>query len=225
MRPSRTATAPPRTIAGSPSAVPRRGAGPARVRSSPAPTTARSASIIRPATWPFSGARLFGGLLHEAETVLDLVLVAVHVEEPQMLLDRGPDALREGVALDAQGLDRSLELARLASGLVEVLGPLDLGLAHDELGLLARLLADLVREPLGGEQRLLEDPLALLEVGHAGLDRGQALAQGVALDDQPLELRGDQVQERADLLRVEPPETVREVVSADINRRDLHRSS
>src|SRR5262245_11159485 len=171
MRPSRAATQPPGTIAGSASASPVRGAGPARVTSSAAPTTARSASIMR----VVSGAALVGRLLHEVQPRLDLVLVAVHVEQAQVLLDRRADALRERVALDTQRLDRALELPRLATRLVEVLRTLDLGLAHDERRLLAGLLFDLVGQALGGEERLLEDALALLEIGDARLDLRELL--------------------------------------------------
>src|SRR5215470_12516227 len=99
MTPSRAARQPCSTIPRSPWDAPRRGAAPRTVRSSLASTMARSASIIvrdRSARLPR------GGLLHEAEPVLHLFLFLVHLEEPQVLLDRRADALLERVALDPQ---------------------------------------------------------------------------------------------------------------------------
>src|SRR5262245_37824322 len=134
-------------------AVPRFGASPRRVRSSAASTTDRSASIIGTAAAPggrgrvdrISSTRLAGGgFLHEPQPILDLLLFLVHVQKPQVLLDGRAHPLLEGVALGAQILNHPLDLARLARGLVEQLPALDLGLLDHQLGLLARLLLDVL---------------------------------------------------------------------------------
>src|SRR2546425_8329323 len=207
------------------SAAPRRGASPRAVTSWEASTIARSASIRggeRGGRRRASGRLPRRRLLHETQPVLDLLFLPVHVEQSQVLLDGGADTLLESVALDAQVLDHPLDLARLARRLVQELRPLELRLLDHELALPARLLLDVLGQLLGGEERLLEDPLALLVVGDAGLDLGQLLLERVVLDDQPLELARDQVEERADLLLVEAPHLPGEPVAVDVDRCDLH---
>src|SRR6059036_3120993 len=104
----------------SPWAAPRRGAAPPTVTSSLASTMARSASIIVRFPASGGGSAGFSGrrLLHEAQSILDLLFLLVHLEESEMLLDGGADALLEGVALDPQVLDHPFDLARLARRLV-----------------------------------------------------------------------------------------------------------
>src|SRR2546425_2896875 len=234
MRPSRAARHPCSMIPRSAWSAPRRGAAPRTVTSSEASTIARSASImdrgpaglrrlrdpwaLGPASAGFSGGRL----LHETQPVLDLLLLLVHVQEPQVLLDRGADALLEGVALDAQVLDHPLDLAGLAGRLVEELPTPDLRLLDDELRLLPRLFLDVLGQLLGRDQGLLQDPLTLLVVGEARLDLPQLLLERVVLDDQLLELARHQVQERSDFFRVQAPHPFREAVAADVDRGDLH---
>src|SRR2546422_627282 len=235
MRPSRAARHPCSMIPRSAWAAPRRGAAPRTVTSSEASTIARSASIIgrHPARLrrcvrnlraqgPASAGLSGGRLLHETQPVLDLFLLFVHVEEPQVLLDGRPDALLEGVALDAQVLDHPLDLAGLAGRLVEELPTPDLRLFDDELRLLPRLFLDVLGQLLGRDQGILQDPLALLVVGEAGLDLRQLLLERVVFDDQLLELARHQVQERSDFFRVEAPHPLREAVAADIDRGDFH---
>src|SRR5881628_864261 len=148
MTPSRAARQPCSMIPSSDCAAPRRGGVPRTVTSSEASTIARSASIIacdpgRETERPSAG--LPGGrFLHEMQPVLDLLLLLVEVEEAQVLLDRGADALLEGVALEAQVLDHALDLAGLARRLIEKLPALDLRLLDDELGLLAGLVLDVL---------------------------------------------------------------------------------
>src|SRR5262245_5295168 len=226
MIPSRAARQPCSTISSSDWAAPRRGGVPRTVTSSEASTIARSASIIAcdpgpRKEWPSAG--LSGGrFLHEMQPVLDLLLLLVEVEEVQVLLDGGADALLEGVALEAQVLDHALDLAGLARRLIEKLPPLDLRLLDHELRLPAGLLLDVLGQLLGGHQGLLQDPLALLVVGDAGLDLAQLLLERVVVDDQPLELARDQVEERSHLLRVEAPHPSGETVAADVDRSDFH---
>src|SRR5262245_64279902 len=114
MSPPRAATQPPGITPGSPVAAPRRGAAPAAVTSSPASRTAKSASIILE-----SGPGVLVRLLHEPQPILDLVLGAVHVEQPEVLLDGGADALGEGVALHPQRGDHPFQLAGLAPRLIQ----------------------------------------------------------------------------------------------------------
>src|SRR4030095_16839788 len=188
MTPSLTARQPCARMPRSDWSTPRFGAPPRRVRSSAASTTDRSASIIgtgrrdRPRSAGLAG----GGLLHEPQSILDLFFLLVHVEQPQVLLDRGAHPLLEGVALDAKVLDHALDLTGLARGLIEELTALDLRLFDHELGFLARLLLDVLRQLLRGHQRVLEDALALFVVRDPGLDLGQLLLERVVVDDQLL---------------------------------------
>src|SRR3989442_5347563 len=124
MRPSRAARHPCSMIPRSAWSAPRRGAAPRTVTSSQASTIARSASIIgrEPARLrrhlsdprargPASAGLSGGRLLHETQPVLDLLLLLVHVQEPQVLLYPGTDALLAGVALDPPVLRSSPNLA------------------------------------------------------------------------------------------------------------------
>src|SRR5437867_377720 len=235
MRPSRAARQPRSTIPRSDWASPRRGACPRTLTSSAAPTIARSASIIgrglapggRDGRAPRAPERVSAGLsrgrlLHETQAVLDLLLFLVHVEEPQVLFDGGADALLEGVALDAQVLDHSLDLAGLAGRLVEELSAPDFGFLDDELSLLPRLVLHILGQLLGRDESIFEDALALLVVRDTALDLRQLLLERVVLDDQLLELARHKVEERSDLLRVESAHSLREAMSTDVDRCDLH---
>src|SRR6266850_2186082 len=224
MIPSRAARQPCSTIPRSPWAAPRRGAAPRTVTSSLASTIARSASIIAgvPAaegrSAGFSGRRL----LHEAQPILDLLFLLVHLEQPEMLLDGRAHALLERVALDAQVHDHPLDLTGLPGRLIQELTPLDLRLLDDELGLLVGLFLDVLGELLGGHEGVLQDPLALLVVGDARLDLGQLLLERVVLDYDLLEFPRHQVEEGPHLLRVETAHPLRETVTVDVDRCDLH---
>src|SRR5256712_844245 len=207
------------------SAAPRRGASPRTVTSSEASTIARSASIMsgeRGGRRRGSGRLPCRRLLHETQPVLHVLFLPVHVQQSQVLLDGGTDARLERVALDTQILDHPLDLSRLARRLVQELAPLELRLLDHQLALPARLLLDVLGQLLGGEEGLLQDPLALLVIGETRLDLGQLLLERVVLDHQALELARDQIEERADLLRIEAPHSLREAVAVDVDRRNLH---
>ncbi len=139
-----------------------------------------------------------------------------------MRLDRPANPLLEGIALDPEIKDDPFDLARLARRLVEELPRLQLGLLDDQLRLLAGLLLDVLGQLLGGQEGLLQDPLALLEVGDARLDLRQLLLEAVVVDDDPLELPRHEVEEGTHLLGIEAPHPLREAVPADVDRRDLH---
>src|SRR5881396_3027185 len=99
MRPSRAARHPCSMIPRSAWAAPRRGAAPRTVTSSEASIIGRHPARLRRrvrdlrAQGPASAGLSGGRLLHETQPVLDLFLLFVHVEEPQVLLDGRPDAL------------------------------------------------------------------------------------------------------------------------------------
>src|SRR5258705_625319 len=196
----------------------RRGEAPApgraaRPPASPAPRRAR-----RPAARGRGAARssalIGGGAV--LEVLVDHALV--HVE-------RGAEPLRHLAPLPLELEDLVPEHGLLGAVGLEELLALQLGLPQDEGRLAARPFLHLLGELLGGNQRLLEHLLPVLEAARAVLQHLELLLEERVLLDQRLVVLGDVLEEGVHLLDIEAAEhSHRELLLPNVHGCDAHGS-
>ena len=101
-----------------------------------------------------------------------------------------------------------------------------LGLAHLQIRLAPRRRLHLVAEPVGGDQRVLQRPLALAEAAGALLEGRDLLLELRVLLQDCLVVLGNIVEEGVDLVDVEAPEPLDgELLLTNVERADAHRAS
>ena len=146
----------------------------------------------------------------------------LQVEEVGQAGDEGPDVGAEGRPVAAQIEDAALHLVGAGLGQLDQAVGLQLGLLHLALRLLPRVLPDLLGGLLGGEERVLEDDLALLGLVHHVLQALDLLGQGVVLALERGHLLRHQGEVGAHLLAVAAAELLGEGLPLDVHGRDLH---
>src|SRR5205814_1250320 len=156
---------------------------------------------------------------------MQLIQEIVELKRARAGFDQRAELLHEPRAGALQLVDLLDELHALALGVGDDLLRLGLGVRGDDLGLLAGVRLHLVRQPLGRGERLLEQLLALLVIGDAGLAAAQLLVLLVELAVQLLHLGGALLEEEADLALVQSSEShLAERLLLQVERSELHGS-
>src|SRR6185436_6120091 len=173
MRPARAARQASGNARGWRADGPTRGAGPARVRSSPALRTTKSACVM-PLPRALDEWRLlpFFAALEEAQVVLDLGFL-LQVQDLIQPGDEGAQVGAQPAAVGPQVEDGALLLVGALLCQVQQTVGLQFRFLDDALPFLARVLLDLFGDALSGEQRVLEDRLALAVLLDQGAQRQQ----------------------------------------------------
>src|SRR5262249_29235598 len=170
--------------------------------------------------WTWSDSRVASAL------AVVLVLAELGRHHAVVALERGAEVLDELAPYAAQGLDLAPDPCFLGAALLDDLLAAQLGLAHLQLRLLARRRLHLVAEAVGRDQRLLQRPLALVEAARTLLERGHLLLQLRVLLQHRLVVLGHVVEERVDLVDVEPAKPAHaELLLANIERTNAHETS
>src|SRR6185503_2723607 len=137
-----------------------------------------------------------------APSALDVVLVLAELggHHAVVALERRAEVLDELPADTPQRLDLAPDPRLFGAPLLDDLLAAQLGLAHLELGLAPRRRFHLVAQPVGGDQRVLQRPLAVAQA------------------------TGPLLEERVDLVGVEAPQPLDgELLLANVERTDAHR--
>src|SRR5690348_17028966 len=165
---------------------------------------------------------------NRAASALAVVLVLAELgrHHAVVALERRAKILDQLASDASQGLDLAPDPRLLGAAFLDDLLAAQLGLAHLQLGFLARSCLHLVAEPVRGHERVLQRLLALVETARALLERRDLLLElGVLLEHRFVVL-GHVVEERVDLVDVEAAKPLHgELLLADIKRTDAHEAS
>ena len=127
----------------------------------------------------------------------------------------------------AQALERADVLPEARFFGAHILGHLlaaQLRIAHDHLGFALRALLHLLREPVRGDERVLQRSLVLGDVARALLERRELLLEERVLLHHRFVVLGHVFEERFDLLAVETAEAGGELLLSDVEGADPHRN-
>src|SRR6185503_19630830 len=153
----------------SPATSSRAARGETRTRKVAPPATSRTSIIGGSARCEREPLLGFLAPLEEAEVVLELGLL-LEVEQVAQARDQGAHIGAQRAAVGAQVEDAALHLVGAALGQLDQAVGLHLRFLDRGLRLLARVVADLLGHALGGEERVLQDGLAVAVLVDEGAD-------------------------------------------------------
>src|SRR6185436_7067766 len=149
-----------------------------------------------------------------------LIRLFLRVQHDHLLdhVQGGLEFVAGGAALELEVADGALEIADALHGLADEAVGEELGVLHDQLRFLARVGDQVFGHLLRGEQRVLQDALAVRVVLEVVAEHRDLAQQAVVFPHQPLDLFGDEVQVGAHFVGVVAFDRPRERLLLNLER-------